>query len=154
MLCYVSLDHKSVKMKGSQKRSDVSEQAQRVATTGCPPDDSPVPVRISKEHWKAYSKELKDDYNPKPCVWTRRIKEFWQRDGDTWIEITVFTGRVNRRTKELVYRSLFYSVNLKIAYWDEPPTGATTIIWANGLHESVRSEPSEPRIPKGRLGHF
>jgi hypothetical protein len=135
-------------MKGSQKHSD---QAERATTTDCPLGDSRVPVRITKEHWKAYSKELKDDYKPKPSAWTRRIKEFWQRDGDTWIEITVFTGRVNRRTKELVYRSLFYSVNLKIAYWDEPPTGATTIIWA---HEGVRSEPSEPpHVPKARLGH-
>lgn len=138
-------------MKGSQKRSDLSEQAQRVSVTDCPHlDDSSVPVRITKEHWKAYSKELKDDYKPKPCAWTRRIKEFWQRDGDTWIEITVFTGRVNRRTKELVYRSLFYSVTLKIAYWDEPPTGATTIIWAP---KNMKSEPSMPCNPKMRLGH-
>lgn len=82
----------------------------------------------AQPEWAVYSKEFKDDYVAKPSKRTRNIKEFWEKDGDTWIEIKVFTGQVKRSNKEPIYRSLFYSLMLQIAYWDEPPTGASHVV--------------------------
>jgi hypothetical protein len=87
---------------------------------------------VTKEHWETYSKELKDEFVPKPR--TRHLRQFWHKDGDTWIEIKVFTGRVKKSNKEPVFRSLFYSCKKRIAYWDEPPTGAERVIWLNKNH--------------------
>lgn len=82
----------------------------------------------AQPEWAVYSKEFKDDYVAKPSKRTRNIKKFWEKDGDTWIEIKVFTGQVKRSNKEPIYRSLFYSLMLQIAYWDEPPTGASHVV--------------------------
>lgn len=126
------------------KKPDQKQQAKH-ATAASQPDDSKQPKQITKEHWAIYSKELKDDFVPQPSKRTRRIKKFWKQDGDTWIEVKVFTGRVKKRTKEPVFRSLFYSVKLKIAYWDEPPTGATTVIWSH--NNRVPPTPPLPSAP-------
>lgn len=76
------------------------------------------------------------------------MKEFWKKDGDQWIEIKVFTGRVKSGSKEPVYRSLFYSVKMRIAYWDEPPTGAETVIWMNKGSSKKQAQPKRlPPVP-------
>jgi hypothetical protein len=113
-------------MKVFRKRPDLPQQEKKGAQANVACDES---IIITKNHWVMYSKELKDEFIPKPSARTRDIKEFWKDDGDTWVEINVFTGKVKRSSKERVYRSLFLSVNLKIAYWDEPPTGASRVIW-------------------------
>lgn len=76
-----------------------------------------------------YNRELEDEvYSPKPSLLTRNKKEFWYADKDTWIEIEVYTGKVDNQSHQPLMRSLFYSVRKKLGYWDEPPTGASTII--------------------------
>jgi hypothetical protein len=129
-------------MKNFQKKPTPKQNAKKP-----PSANNPAASIITKEHWESYSKELKDDFVPKPSARTRNVKEFWQRDGDQWIEIKVFTGRVKSRTKEQVYRSLFYSVKMSIAYWDEPPTGAETVIWMN-KGSSKKRAPAAAAAPK------
>ncbi len=139
-------------MKGFLKRRGLPLQA-KVRAEANPTLKAGEPVLITKEHWETYSKELKDDFIPKPSARTRCIKEFWKSDGDTWVEISVFTGRVKRSTKAPVYRSLFLSVKLRIAYWDEPPTGASTVIWIQDDKRQECGKPSEDSRTT-LMGHF
>lgn len=128
-------------MRGFRKKPDLPPQ------TKIRPDSNvtcPESIIITKHHWEMYSKELKDDFIPKPSARTRGIEEFWKNDGDTWVEMKVFTGRVKRSTKERIYRSLFLSVTLKIAYWDEPPTGASSVIWLQAIQADDRQILSKP----------
>jgi hypothetical protein len=128
-------------MKNFQKKPAPKQNAKKPPSASNPAASS----LITKEHWESYSRELKDDFVPKPSARTRNVKAFWQKDGDQWIEIKVFTGRVKSRTKEQVYRSLFYSVKMSIAYWDEPPTGAETVIW---MHKGSNKKRAPATAPK------
>ncbi len=71
-----------------------------------------------------------DPFNPKP---SKRLSKLHiplleNGDGDTWIEMLVTNIRC-KKTKELKSRSLFYSVKTRQALWDEPPTGASRVIY-------------------------
>jgi hypothetical protein len=54
-------------------------------------------------------------------------------DGDTWIEIPVTmisrNKKVNSSDNTRKPRSLFYSMKMKAGVWDEPPSGASNIIY-------------------------
>ena len=128
-------------MKGFRKKPDLLQQAKKGPESSIACGESIV---ITKHHWVMYSKELKDDFIPKPSARTRDVEEFWKNDGDTWVEMKVVTGRVKRSTKERIYRSLFLSVNLKIAYWDEPPTGASRVIRLQDMQTNERQTLSKP----------
>lgn len=66
-----------------------------------------------------------------------------QNDGDTWIEIHVNLGKKNTTVANTNNsntsntptrsRSLFYSVKTQAGVWDEPPTGASNIIYQDQL---------------------
>mmetsp|Transcript_3594 Transcript_3594/g.5343 ORF Transcript_3594/g.5343 Transcript_3594/m.5343 type:complete len:165 (+) Transcript_3594:116-610(+) len=67
-----------------------------------------------------------------------------QNDGDTWIEIPVNLGKkntavantnnsINSNSTPTRSRSLFYSVKTQAGVWDEPPTGASNIIYQDQL---------------------
>mmetsp|Transcript_12134 Transcript_12134/g.26409 ORF Transcript_12134/g.26409 Transcript_12134/m.26409 type:complete len:162 (-) Transcript_12134:79-564(-) len=71
-----------------------------------------------------------DSFEPKP---SKRLSKLHiplleNGDGDTWIEMLVTNLRC-KKTKELKSRSLFYSVKTRQALWDEPPTGASRVIY-------------------------
>lgn len=84
---------------------------------------------------------MKDGYVPKPSKLTRLKKEFWYADDDTWIEIGVFTGKIDKHTCEPVLRPLFYSQRTQLGYWDEPPTGASRVL---------RTEPGQKKLQRER----
>jgi len=44
-------------------------------------------------------------------------------DGNTWVELLVHSRR-----KPGNYRSLFYCIDTRHAYWEEPPTGASEVV--------------------------
>ena len=52
-------------------------------------------------------------------------------DGDTWIEVPITMP--TRRNKQKHTRSLFYSVKTQAGVWDEPPTGASKIIFREDI---------------------
>jgi len=82
-----------------------------------------------------------NSFTPKPskkiklvkyaCKETDRISA--DHDGDTWVEIKVvrkIPTKEKRTSKRIrCTRSLFYSLTHKVAYWDEPPSGATKILF-------------------------
>jgi hypothetical protein len=57
-------------------------------------------------------------------------------DGDTWIEIPVTmiprSNKVDSSDGTRKPRSLFYSIKMKAGVWDEPPSGASHIIYHVG----------------------
>ena len=64
-------------MKGFLKRRDLPQKAKLGAESN-PSQIAGESVVITKQHWETYSKELKDDFIPKPSTRTRGIKEFWK----------------------------------------------------------------------------
>ena len=90
--------------------------------------------------FQIYEQELQDGYVPRPCALTRDRPEFWKADGDTWMEIGVATGGVDTDTCELSTRSLFYSTKTQLGYWDEPPTGASRVVWKSTVATSGNDE--------------
>ncbi|KAL7479230.1 hypothetical protein ACHAW6_004971 [Cyclotella cf. meneghiniana] len=61
---------------------------------------------------------------------SRRLaaKEEVDGDGDTWIECLVVNIK-DRKRKTHKSRSLFYSIETQRGWWDEPPSGASNIIY-------------------------
>lgn len=51
-----------------------------------------------------------------------------QGDGDTWIECSVVNIK-DRKNKKNKSRSLFYSIETQRGWWDEPPSGASNVIY-------------------------
>lgn len=49
-------------------------------------------------------------------------------DGDTWIECSVVNIK-DRKNKKNKCRSLFYSIETQKGWWDEPPSGASNVIY-------------------------
>ena len=54
-------------------------------------------------------------------------------DDDTWIEILVVNIK-DRKKKNTKSRSLFYSIETQRAWWDEPPSGASNVIYLGQGH--------------------
>ncbi|KAL7511024.1 hypothetical protein ACHAXN_007932 [Cyclotella atomus] len=72
-----------------------------------------------------------------------------QGDGDTWIECRVMNIK-DKKNKKNKSRSLFYSIETQRGWWDEPPSGASNVIYlgqGRGL-EVVKS--SKKRKSTGR----
>ena len=49
-------------------------------------------------------------------------------DGDTWIECRIVNIK-DRKSEKNKTRSLFYSVETQKGWWDEPPSGASNVIY-------------------------
>ena len=75
-----------------------------------------------------------------------------EADGDTWIEIIVCkSGKdsENQGGSESQTRSLFYSVNTQRAKWDEPPSGASKIIYKKDVDRMTNRKKSlSEHVPK------
>jgi hypothetical protein len=59
---------------------------------------------------------------------SKRINPPQQGDGDTWIECSVVNIK-DRKNKSHKSRSLFYSIETQRGWWDEPPSGASNVIY-------------------------
>ena len=59
---------------------------------------------------------------------TAGYKQLPQHDEDVWVEIDVMRKKTSKLFPHQPTRSMFYSLNTKAAYWDEPPSGASNII--------------------------
>ena len=74
-------------------------------------------------------RQLKEEgFVPKP---SKKVNLFeHDGDGDIWKEAVTKVKQKNGKSK---YRSYFYSCNTHERYWDEPPSGASTVIYANDV---------------------
>lgn len=59
---------------------------------------------------------------------SKRLSETPAHDNDTWIECSVVNIK-DRKNKKHKTRSLFYSIETQRGWWDEPPSGASNVIY-------------------------
>jgi len=88
-------------------------------------DDEREGIDFDKDGVKTYY-EL-ESYNPQPSKRALMHNIHPHPDNDTWLEVIVLLKK-DRKTKIRPQKSLFYSMNTKLAYWDEPLSGASRII--------------------------
>ena len=74
--------------------------------------------------------QKKDAFSPKKSSRISRSCPVAIADFDTWIEIIVTNTSSGNR-------SLFYSVNSHQAKWDEPPSGASKVVYKSDMDEFV-----------------
>ena len=99
-------------------------------------------IRYDRLEHQTTKNDDEDQYKPKRSQHVildknRSIKP----DDDLWVEIQVVRRRKKKRKRTVAQcdtRSLFYCIQTKIAYWDEPPTGASKIILTKDLNRLKR----------------
>ena len=69
-----------------------------------------------------------EDFKPKQSKHMPKSIQNLKGDGDLWVERFLF-DKLGRK------RVLFQSVLTDDCHWDEPPTGASRIVFASDLHK-------------------
>ena len=70
----------------------------------------------------------KDNFQPKQSKHMPKDVQNLKGDGDQWVERFVYDNKGRKR-------AFFQSVKTDECHWDEPPTGASRLIFASELHK-------------------
>lgn len=122
----------SVNSSDAEKRRKVRFRSSDTKAVITPPPS----LSSASSNTTSSTQETSSSFEPRR---SKRIsKSSLRRDGDTWIECSVVNVKHNKRRRikgkkqtneQHSARSLFYSVETQRGRWDEPPSGASNVVY-------------------------
>lgn len=110
---------RDVSQSPSQDKTNSDDKKRRKLRAECKTITPPASIDSTT------SDSISDSFVPRR---SKRLAQTPAHDNDTWIECSVVNIK-DRKNKKHKTRSLFYSIETQRGWWDEPPSGASNVIY-------------------------